>query len=223
MRPSISTFDGFTSRCSTPAACTLAMPSASDRANQVRSAPLDRPVLLDLVVQGVAGDVAGGDVRDRAPRVGVDDLGDPLAADPAQRGHLAGEPGPGLVVADDVRPQHLERDALAARLARQVHHAHAALAEARQQGVAADRQAGRSLRARLPGRHGHAYERNRRIVESGGSRTCTKGSDDVSRPGASSRTCRPLGRTGCRPAPAGSASSARRRRRRPRRPLRRPT
>ncbi len=38
-RPSMRTLEGFTSRCSTPHACTLATPSASERANQLRSAP----------------------------------------------------------------------------------------------------------------------------------------------------------------------------------------
>jgi hypothetical protein len=44
----------------------------------------DRALLGDVVVQAQPGHVAGGDERDVGPRVGVDDLGDPPAADPAQ-------------------------------------------------------------------------------------------------------------------------------------------
>ena len=45
--------------------------------------PGDRALLEHVVVQREAGHVAGGDVRDVGPGVGVDDLGDPAAADPA--------------------------------------------------------------------------------------------------------------------------------------------
>ena len=75
----------------------------------------DRPLLVHVVVQRETRDVAGGDVRHRRPRVGVDDLGDPLAPDPAQRPHLALQPASRLVVADDVRPEHLERHPRARR------------------------------------------------------------------------------------------------------------
>ena len=81
------------------------------------------------------------------PRVGVDDLGDPAAADPGQRADLAGQPGAGLVVADDVRAQHLERHPVAAGRAREVDDAHAALADAREQRVVAHPEPGRAARA----------------------------------------------------------------------------
>jgi hypothetical protein len=102
-----------------------------------------------VVVQRQAGDVARGDEGDLAPRVGVDDLGDATAADPAQRADLAGQPAAGLVVADDVRAQHLDRDRPLPRLLPEVDDAHAALAEPGTQRVAAHRQAGRR---RLRGR-----------------------------------------------------------------------
>ena len=43
VRPSMRTFDGFTSRCSTPTACTDARPSARQAANQIRSLPVIGP------------------------------------------------------------------------------------------------------------------------------------------------------------------------------------
>ena len=73
-----------------------------------------------------------------AVRVGVEDLGDPRAGDPAQRADLAGEPLARLLVADDVRAQHLQRDAAAVRPLREVDDAHAALADPREQPVVAD-------------------------------------------------------------------------------------
>ena len=117
--------------------------------------PGDRPLLAHVVVEREARHVAGGDVRDVVPRVGVDDLGDAGVPDPRQRAHLAGQPPPGLVVADDVRAQHLQRDPWPARALGQVDDAHAALADAGEQPVAADRETRRRtwlLRTRR-GRH----------------------------------------------------------------------
>ena len=96
----------------------------------------ERALLVDVVVQRETGDVAGGDERDLAPRVGVDDLGDAAAADEAQRVDLAREPLAGLVVTDDVRTQHLDRDGPLPRLLPEVDHSHAALAQACPQRVA---------------------------------------------------------------------------------------
>ena len=52
---------------------------------------------LHRVVQRGAGHVAGGDVGDRTPRVGVHDLGDVAAADATQRGDLARQAVPLLL------------------------------------------------------------------------------------------------------------------------------
>ena len=98
----------------------------------------DGPLLDDQVVQGEAGHVAGGDVRDRRPRVGVDDARHPAAADPLERADLACQPVSGLVVADDVRPEDLERDPVTVTATGQVDDAHPALAELGEQGVPAD-------------------------------------------------------------------------------------
>ena len=76
-RPSISTLDGLTSRCSTPTACTAMQRLGEAAAKAARSAPAIGPSSAHVVVQREPGHVAGGDVRHRAPRVGVDDLGDP--------------------------------------------------------------------------------------------------------------------------------------------------
>ena len=103
-----------------------------------RSAPRDRALLGDVVVEREPGHVAGDDVRHRTVRVGVEDLGDARARDPLQRAHLAGQPLAGLVVTDDVRAQHLQRDPLAVRPLGEVDHAHAALADRREQPVGAD-------------------------------------------------------------------------------------
>ncbi len=187
----------------------------------------DRPLLAHVVVEREARHVARGDVRDVVPRVGVDDLRHAWVPDPGQRAHLAGQPLPGLVVADDVRAQHLQRHPGTARALRQVYDAHAALADARQQSVAPHRETWRRtcLLGTRRGRHAvectreHPGERRPMpsqampdragdLVRSGWSgpafvrRTVRA---RVSRPGASSRRCRRRGRTGCRPAPGGSA------------------
>ena len=165
--------------------------------------PLDRTVLDDVVVQREAGHVAGGDVRDRCPRVGVDDLGDPLAPDPAQRADLAREPGPRLVVTDDVRTQDLQRDPLSPGPAGQVDQAHAALADLGHQRVVADGRHG------VPGGRGtlgqgRAGHRPRLAV-----RRADSGVPEVRRCGASSRTCPRRGRTARRPGPDAASSSGR--------------
>ena len=95
-------------------------------------------VLQHVVVQRQAGHVAGRDVRHLGPRVGVDDLGDPAAADPAERGDLAGQARPGLLVAHHVGAQHLQRDPVLPGAAGQVHHAHPALADLDDQLVVTD-------------------------------------------------------------------------------------
>ena len=107
-------------------------------------------LLGHVVVQAQPGHVAGRDVRRRPPRVGVDDLGDPAAADALERADLTGQPGARLVVAHDVRAQHLQRHPGTAGLAGQVDDAHAALAEPGEQGVVAHRARGRGL-------DGHAH------------------------------------------------------------------
>ena len=211
----------------------------------------DRALLLDVVGQREARHVAGGDVRDGAVRVGVDDLGDPGALHPAQRVDLTGQPVAGLVVPDHVRPEHLDRETAPVGGLPEVDHAHAALAQPGQHAVGPDHdRAGRRARrlrgrrhaARLPVgltsgvrdaptlRFGPQRQRNRdtdmqfvtnRCPWRHRSPHCQPGQEPLRRPGASSRTCRRRGRTGCRRATAGSASSGRSR---PvRAPRRRPT
>nr|WP_238694445.1 hypothetical protein [Nocardioides daphniae] len=120
----------------------------ADRLGQAAGEPdqlvtLQGADLTHLVVQRVAGDVAGRHERHVAPRVGVDDLGDPPAAHAQQRVDLAGQPGARLVVTDDVGADHLEGDPLPRGAARQVHDPHATFTQAREQLVAADAQPGR--------------------------------------------------------------------------------
>jgi hypothetical protein len=132
----------------------------------------DRALFVHVVVQREARDVAGRDVGHRSPRVGVDDLGNPLALDPAQRPDLALEPAPRLVVADDVWSQHLERHPGTLAAAREVHHAHPALPDLGEQGVAAHgpprgrrrdgRDGGRASRRR-PRRAGHVVQTKWRV------------------------------------------------------------
>ena len=142
MRPSISTLDGFTSRCSTP--CCVHARSASPRRvgepDEVGAG--DRALLAHVVVEREARHVAGGDVRDVAPRVGVDDLGHPRLRIRDREPTSRASRSPGLVVADDVRAQHLQRDPRPAGALGEVDHAHAALADAGEQVVAADREPG---------------------------------------------------------------------------------
>ncbi len=101
---------------------------------------VEEALLLDVLVQREPGDVARRHERGLAPGVGVDDLGDPRASDSAERGDLAGEPLTGFVVADDVRPQHLECDAVAVGRLREVHDPHATLADLGEKTVVADAQ-----------------------------------------------------------------------------------
>ena len=131
-----------------------------DSLGEARGQPVEigsghRTLVDDLVVQRQPGHVAGGDVRDRRPRVGVDDLGHPATVHPAQRADLAGQSVPGLVVTDDVRTQHLERDPVAVLATGEVNDAHPALAQLAEERVAADRGSLGGLRchaARLPAR-----------------------------------------------------------------------
>ena len=102
-------------------------------------AALDRAFLRHVVVKGQSRDVTRGDVRDLRPRIRHDDLGHPLAGDPAQRADLAREPMPGLVVANDVGSQHLQRNAGAGLVVpSQMDDAHAALADLGEQRVVAN-------------------------------------------------------------------------------------
>ena len=95
----------------------------------------DRTGLVHLLVQGEPGDVPRDDVRRLTPGIGVEDLRDTSTAHAPQRGDLARQPGAGLVVADDVRAQLLERDMRSAVALGQVYDAHAALADPTQQPV----------------------------------------------------------------------------------------
>ena len=126
----------------------LAEPGGEPR--EVR--PGDRALLTDVVVQREPGHVAGGDVGDVAPRVGVHDLGHPGRADPRQGVDLAGEPRAGLVVTHDVRAQHLQRDPWPTGALGEVDHAHAALTDAGEEVVAADGEPGHRPRPPGPGR-----------------------------------------------------------------------
>ena len=115
MRPSISTLDGFTSRCSTPAACTAgdALGEAAREPDQVgarRSGPPPGP-----------GRAASSRARSgwrrtaSAPHGSASTISATHSLRIRRSEHdLAGQPRAGLVVADDVRAQHLERDPLAA-------------------------------------------------------------------------------------------------------------
>jgi hypothetical protein len=109
----------------------------------------DRALLGDVLVEAEAGDVAGRHEGHLAPRVGVDDLGDPAAPDPGQRADLTGQPVPRLLVADDVGPQHLQRHPVPVRAPGEVDHTHATLAQAGQERVVAHADArGRRLGTR---------------------------------------------------------------------------
>ena len=67
-----------------------------------------RAVLADHGVKAGAGHEAGDDVGLVTVQVSVQHLGDQRVPDPAQRGHLAGQPGARVGVVRDVRAQHLD-------------------------------------------------------------------------------------------------------------------
>ena len=99
--------------------------------------------LADLGLQGEPGHVAGDDVRLVPVDVGVHHLGHPRVPDPAQRGHLAAQPGPGVGVVGDVRAQHLDRHRAPVRVEAEMHDPHAALTQALHQAVDPERDAQR--------------------------------------------------------------------------------
>ena len=163
-------------------------------------APGDRPLLRHVVVERESGHVARDDVRRGPGRVGVDDLGDTGAGDAPQRAHLAREPLARLAVADHVGTQHLQGDPAAVVGLGEVHDAHATLADAGEQSVGPD-----AVVARSGGRLGHGAHRTT-VAGARPSRLAVvrHASGRVRRPGASSRSRRRRGRTGCRRGPAGS-------------------
>ena len=109
-----------------------------------------RAVVLDDLVEGRAGHVAGHDVGAGRHDVGVDDARDPRVADAREGVDLTGQALPGVGVVRDVGAQHLDRDGAAARVEGEVDDAHAALADLLDEAVRADplrgpRPAGASL------------------------------------------------------------------------------
>ncbi|GAA3111280.1 hypothetical protein GCM10020254_66790 [Streptomyces goshikiensis] len=97
-----------------------------------------RALLGDLVVQGWAGHVLGGEPGPLGLQVGGHQARGAPAADPPGGGHLAREPRAELLVLGQVGPDHLQGDALAAPVRAQVDHAHPAGAEPAVQSERAD-------------------------------------------------------------------------------------
>lgn len=94
--------------------------------------------LGDLVVQGGAGYVLRGEPGTLGLQVRGDQARGAPAADPPGGGDLAGEARAELLVLGQVRPDHLERDALSAPVGAQIDDAHATGAEAPVQSERAD-------------------------------------------------------------------------------------
>ena len=82
------------------------------------------------LVQRGPGHEARDNVRVFAGHVGVQDLGDVRAADPAHRLHLPGQPPTGVLPLGAVRMEHLDRHRAPFRVAGEVHYPHAAFPKA---------------------------------------------------------------------------------------------
>ena len=82
------------------------------------------------LIQRGPGHEARDDVRVLAGHVGVQDLGDVRAADPAHRLDLAGQPPARVRPLGAVRMEHLDRHRAAFPIAGEVHYPHAAFPEA---------------------------------------------------------------------------------------------
>ncbi|SCE54834.1 hypothetical protein GA0115253_106806 [Streptomyces sp. Termitarium-T10T-6] len=97
-----------------------------------------RAVLGDRLGERGPRDVTRGHPRHRGVRVGVQDRGRPLGADPAGGLDLAPEPGAELLVEGEVGVDHLDRDRTSARAAAEIDPAHTARAEPAEQPVGTD-------------------------------------------------------------------------------------
>ena len=133
-----STFEGFRSQCTTPAAWMALRPSASPaaRASAGRAAIGPSPVTASAsegpATYAVASHGTGLSTSASSHQGGEQ------AAHPADRGDLAGEPHPELGIRGQLRADHLHRDRPAARGQAQEHISHAATAEPADQPVRAD-------------------------------------------------------------------------------------
>ncbi|ARX85570.1 hypothetical protein SMD44_05034 [Streptomyces alboflavus] len=110
---------------------------------EARAQDPDRVLGQRATVPHGLGQGGPGRVRRRHPghprlRVGVEDGGGPVAADPPGRVDLAPEAGAELLVEGEVRVHDLHRDGTAPGAAAQVDASHAAGAEASEQTVGAD-------------------------------------------------------------------------------------
>lgn len=106
------------------------------RSEDEQGAPRPRPVHTDRLVQRDARNVGGGEPGGRTLGVGVDDGRGEEARHTPGRVHLAGEPAPERGVLRQLGAHHLHRDHPAAGGAAQVHAAHPARAQAREDAVA---------------------------------------------------------------------------------------
>lgn len=98
----------------------------------------ERAVLGHLVVQGGPGNVLSGEPRAVRLQIGGHEPCRTAAADPPCRRDLACEPRPELLVLRQIRPDHLQGDALAAAVGAQIDDAHATRAESSVQSERAD-------------------------------------------------------------------------------------
>ena len=89
-----STFGGFRSRCTMPAAWIAPRPWASSAASASTDVAAQRAVPGDRLGEGRPGDVGGGQPRHRCVYVGVNHRRREQAAHRPRRGDLAGEPVP---------------------------------------------------------------------------------------------------------------------------------
>ncbi|GMA87629.1 hypothetical protein GCM10025868_28790 [Angustibacter aerolatus] len=126
---------GLRSRCTTPAAWIAVSAPVSPRPRRTSLVGSQRAALAHHGVEAGTGHEPGDDVRLLAVDVGVEHLGHQRVPHPAQRHDLAGQPGTGVGVVRDVRPQHLDGDGPPALVEAEVHDAHAALAEQPAQAV----------------------------------------------------------------------------------------
>ena len=93
-------------------------------------------VVADIIGQGLPVDEFGDDERLRRIEFGVEDLGDPRVADPAQGAGFASQTLPGGLVIGDVRMEDFDRDRVVSAVDTEVDDTHAARAELLDEAVA---------------------------------------------------------------------------------------
>ena len=122
-------FDGLTSRCTRPAACSASSAEAISATIRVDVLERQRPVLADAVVERLARHVVHGQEAGAVDVAGLDHVDQLRVVDLGGGARLAGEAAGRLVVAHEARLEHLQRHDRPVLVDRAEDDPHPALAE----------------------------------------------------------------------------------------------